>query len=92
MGPVPQGAADGHLGARGPDVVAGLAVGVEDLVIGVLDPLAQLGSGARRDGLEVLHDLGAEEVEGQVIDVVAEGVLHLPADEQDREDDDRRGD
>lgn len=90
--PVLQRRADGVLGLRGPRVVAALAVGVHDLVPRALDQLLGGDLGARRDGLHVLHDLLAEDVERQVVDVVAEGVLDLVADEEDAEDDVRRED
>lgn len=90
--PVLQRRADGVHGLRGPDVIAALAVGVHDLVPGALDQLLGGDLGARRDGLHVLDDLLAEDVERQVVDVVAERVLDLVADEEDAEDDVRRED
>ena len=90
--PVPQRPSKRDLRAGRPDIVARLAGQVKNLVLRALDPVVPLGLRPRRDGLEVLHDLGAVEVQGQVVDVVAERVLNLAADEQDREDDDRRCD
>lgn len=82
----------GLAGQRVPDLVhvlgrpalaAHLAQRVQQLVVRVHDHLLDAGRGAAHDDVHVLADLLAEGVEGQVVDVVAEGVLDLPPDQRE---------
>lgn len=92
MRPISQRASDRRLRSLRPHAVARIAVRVQNLVLRVIDEFGDARLGARSDGLHILHDLLAEEVQGQVVDVVAEGVLDLVADEENAQDDVGRGD
>ena len=69
-----------------PTLTPHLAQRVQQHVIGVHDDLLHAGGGATHDDIHVFTNLLAEGVEGKVVDVVAEGVLDLAADQGDAED------
>ena len=56
-------------------------------VLAPIDMLAELGRRRAHQGVELSAQLGAEGVEREVVDVVAEGVLQLVSDGGDSEDD-----
>lgn len=83
----PQGGADLVDGAFLPLVVAGGAQREEHKVILADTKLVQLGRGHGGDDVELVGELAAVGLQGQIIDVVSEGVLDFAADEGKAEDD-----